>query len=369
MNSYEQHEEGAMSNTIFSPITMGKHSISNRMVMAPMTRNRAPQGLATPLMVEYYTQRATAGLIITEGAQISEQAVGYPATPGIYNADQVICWRQVTDAVHSKGGRIFVQLWHCGRISHPDLHHGEILPVAPSAIQPVGEAITFEGMKPFVTPRALDSDEIGGIVAQYRHAATCAMEAGFDGVEIHAANGYLIDQFLCDRTNQRHDQYGGTIENRSRFLLEIAQAVGEAIGMGQVGIRISPVNGFNDISDSDPQMLFNYVAKSLGTLNAAYLHVVEVTMTGEINRAVDMQQIRTHFGGIYIASGGYDKARGNIAIADGCTDMVAYGVPFLANPDLPQRFLKNASLNTPDPSTFYGGDTHGYTDYPALAPI
>jgi len=335
------------------------------MAMAPMTRNRAPQTIATALMAEYYVQRATAGLIITEGAQISGQAIGYPATPGIHSAAQVEGWRRVTDAVHAKNGRIFCQLWHCGRISHPDYHAGKA-PVAPSAIRADGQAFTYEGLKDFVTPRALDLEEIPGIIEQYRHAAACAAQAGFDGVEIHSANGYLLDQFLRDSTNQRTDAYGGSLENRVRLLQEVSTAVIGEIGADKVGVRISPVNAFNDIRDSDPQTLFNHVADMLSGLAIVYLHTVEVSMSGETDASVDMTEIRQHFSGAYIANGGYDKTRGNQAIANGDADMVAFGVPFLANPDLPQRLRQDAPLNEPDMSTFYGGDAHGYTDYPML---
>jgi len=354
-----------MSDNLFSTYTLGSTTLSNRMVMAPMTRNRAPEGTATPLMVEYYTQRATAGLIITEGAQISALGVGYPATPGIYNDAQVASWKPVTDAIHAKGGHVFVQLWHCGRVSHPDFHNGT-LPVAPSAIQPQGQAFTYEGLKDFVTPQALSIDDIATIVQDYRHAAACAVQAGFDGVEIHAANGYLIDQFLRDGSNQRKDQYGGSIENRTRFLLEVTSAVIEEIGAGKVGVRLSPINAFNDMRDAAPQTLFTHAAAALSALKPAYLHVVEVSMTGESDTSVDMALLRHAFNGCYIANGGYDKARGNQVLADGKADLVAYGVPFIANPDLPERFKQDADLNAADQASFYGGDEHGYSDYPCL---
>ena len=348
-----------------TPMKLGALTLANRMAMAPMTRNRAPATIPTPLMLEYYQQRACAGVIITEGAQISEQAVGYPATPGIYTDEQVDGWRSITDAVHTKGGAIFVQLWHCGRVSHPDFHGGE-LPVAPSAIRPAGQAFTYEGLKDFVTPRELALGELPGIIEKYRHAAACAIAAGFDGVEIHAANGYLLDQFLRDGSNNRTDIYGGSIENRTRLLLEVTAAVCNEIGAERVGVRISPVNGFNDMHDSDPQALFNHVATALSVLKPAYLHVVEVSMTGDADSAVDMQQIRSRFAGCYIANGCYDKARGNAVLATEAADMVAYGVPFLANPDLPERFRQDAALNTADQASFYGGDASGYTDYPFL---
>jgi len=350
---------------LFSTIQMGPVTLANRMAMAPMTRNRAPGGTPTALMAEYYRQRAGAGLIITEGAQISEQGVGYPATPGIYNDEQIAGWRAITNAVHAAGGHIVVQLWHCGRISHPDFHQGEA-PIAPSAIQPAGQAFTYEGLKDFVTPRALQLAEIPGIIDQYRHAAACAVKAGFDGVEIHSANGYLLDQFLRDGSNQRTDAYGGSIENRARLLLEVTEAVCDEIGADSVGVRISPVNAFNDMHDSDPQALFNHVAAALSELKPAYLHAVEVSMTGEADSSVNMRQIRNRFNGLYIANGGYDKVRGNAAIESGDADIVAYGIPYLANPDLSERFRQDAPLNAPDQATFYGGDEHGFTDYPTL---
>ncbi|GAV21235.1 N-ethylmaleimide reductase [Mariprofundus micogutta] len=354
-----------MSKNLFTNIELAGHKLSNRMVMAPMTRNRAPDNIANAMMAEHYAQRAGAGLIITEGTQVSEQAVGYPATPGIYNQQQAKGWKLATDAVHAKDGRIFAQLWHCGRISHPDFHDGE-LPVAPSAIAAAGDAFTFEGLKPFVEPRALETPEIPGIVEQYRHAAACADQAGFDGVEIHAANGYLIDQFIRDGSNQRTDQYGGSLENRTRLLLEIVTTVGNEIGFDKVGVRISPVNAFNDISDSDPQATFNHVAASLSGRGLAYLHVVEVDMTGQSDPDFDVSQLRASFDGRYIANGGYDRDRAEQVIASKAADMVAFGIPFLANPDLPERFRIDAPLNEADQTTFYGGNEHGYTDYPAL---
>ncbi len=350
---------------LFSPLNIGSLTLPNRVVMAPMTRNRAPDTVATDLMAVYYRQRASAGLIITEGSQVSPQGVGYPATPGIHSEAQIAGWQKVTAAVRGAGGRIYIQLWHVGRVSHPDFHHGE-LPVAPSAIAPAGQAFTYEGLKPFVTPRALERDELPGIVAQYRQAALNAMQAGFDGVEIHAANGYLLDQFLRDGSNRRDDDYGGPVENRSRLLLEVTTAVCEAIGSDKVGVRISPVNEFNDMRDSDPQTTFNDVTAALSPLNLAYLHVVEVNMAGETSTECDMQQIRDRFAGPYMANGGYDKARANEAIAGDRADAVSFGVPYIANPDLMARFQLDAPLNGADPDTFYGGDEKGYTDYPFL---
>ena len=350
---------------LFSPVELGGNTLPNRMVMAPMTRNRAPTGVPTPLMAEYYCQRAGAGLIVTEGAQISEQGIGYPATPGIHTDAQIDGWQHITTAVHDAGGHIYCQLWHCGRISHPDYHGGE-KPVAPSAIQAAGQAFTYEGLKDFVEPRALELEEITAIVEQYRHAAACAIKAGFDGIELHSANGYLLDQFLRDGSNQRDDIYGGSIDHRIRLLKEVTEAVASEIGVDKVGVRISPVNSFNDMHDSEPQALFNAVAHMLSDIGIAYLHVVEVSLLGEPDDTVDMTQIRRHFSGLYIANGGYDQARGHAAIARGDANLVAYGIPYLANPDLPERFKQDAALNEADQTTFYGGDAHGYTDYPAL---
>ena len=353
---------------LFTPISLGKLTLANRMIMAPLTRNRAamPGNVPQAMNATYYAQRASAGLIISEATQVSPQGIGYPATPGIHSKEQVQGWRAVNDAVHAQGGYIFVQLWYCGRISHPDLLPDNQQPVSASAIKPEGDAFTFEGLKPFVEPRALRTDELPGIVDQYRQAARHAMEAGFDGVEIHSANGYLLDQFLRDGTNHRDDSYGGSLENRTRLLLEVLSAVLESWEPSRVGVRISPENSFNDIHDSDPQATFNFVASALSGKGLGYLHVVEgEMMSGE--RKLDYRQIRDHFDGYYMANCGYDKARAQAALASGDADMVSLGQPFIANPDLVQRFRADAGLNTPDPDTFYGGDEKGYTDYPALA--
>ena len=352
---------------LFSPISLGDLALPNRMIMAPLTRNRAvmPGNVPQAMNVTYYAQRAGAGLIITEATQVSPEGVGYPATPGIHSEEQVQGWRAVNDAVHAQGGRLFVQLWYCGRISHPDLLPDNRQPVSASAIKPEGDAFTYEGLKPFVEPRALGTDEIPGIVDQYRQAARRAVEAGFDGVEIHAANGYLLDQFLRDGTNRRADSYGGSLDNRTRLLMEVLAAVLERWESARVGVRISPENSFNDIHDSDPQATFNFVARSLSGKGLGYLHVVEGDMmSGE--RGLDYRQLRDHFDGCYMANSGYDKARAQAAIAGGAADMVSFGQLFLANPDLVQRFKTDAALNAPDPETFYGGDEKGYTDYPAL---
>jgi N-ethylmaleimide reductase len=292
---------------------------------------------------------------------------GYPATPGIHTEAQVAGWKQVVDAVHAKGGKIVLQLWQVGRISHPSLLPNNALPVAPSAIKPAGQAFTYTGLQDYVTPRALETDELPGLVEEYRQAAQNALAAGFDGVEIHAANGYLLDQFLRDGTNQRSDQYGGSIANRSRLLLEVVSAVSKVCGADRVGVRLSPINSFNDIRDSNPQALFNHVADALSLFGLAYLHVVEIGMTGEPTPAFDFKELRSYFHGSYIANGGFDKALGNAAIASGHADCIAYGVPFIGNPDLVERFRLGAPLNAADPSAFYGGGEKGYTDYPLLA--
>ena len=353
------------AQTLFSPLRVGPYTLENRVVMAPLTRNRAGDGnVPQGMNVTYYEQRASAGLIVTEGTQISPQGVGYPGTPGIHSAAQIAGWRRVTDAVHAKGGLIFLQLWHVGRISHPSLQPEGARPVAPSAIKPDGEVFTESGPQPFVTPRALDIEEIPGIVHDYRRAAENAMKAGFDGVEVHAANGYLLDQFLRDGTNERTDDYGGPVENRARLLLEVVDAVSSVWGADRVGVRLSPVNGFNDIADSDPDATFQFVAQALNPFGLAYLHVVENDFAGPAD--FDRQALRDAFDGVYIANGGYDKPRANAALAAATSDLVAFGAAYIANPDLVERFALNAPLNEPDPATFYGGDERGYIDYPFL---
>ena len=353
------------TDNLLSPITIGPNILRNRMVMAPLTRNRAGDGNVPQAMnVKYYRQRASAGLIISEATQVSAEGVGYPATPGIHSPEQVAGWKEVTRAVHDEDGLIYLQLWYCGRISHPDLLPNNQQPVSASAIRAQGDAVTFEGMKPFVEPRALETDELPGIVDQYRKAAINAKEAGFDGVEVHAANGYLLDQFLRDGTNQRQDNYGGSLENRTRLLLEVIDAVTGIWEPSQLGVRISPDNSFNDIHDSDPQTLFNYVAEVLNLKQLGYLHVVEGGFMGE--HEVDYDQIRQRFTGKYMANLGYDREKAETAIASGHADLVSFGTLFLANPDLVARFRAGAELNTPDQDTFYGGDEHGYTDYPFM---
>jgi N-ethylmaleimide reductase len=357
-----------MSKDLFSPVTLGSISLKNRIVMAPLTRNRAGDGGVPQAMnVTYYEQRASAGLIVTEATPISAMAHGYPALPGIYSDAQIAGWKKVTDAVHAKGGKIVIQLWHVGRISHPSLLPNNALPVAPSAIKPAGKAFTYQGLVDYVEPRALEVSELPAIVQDYVHATQCAMSAGFDGVEIHAANGYLLDQFLRDGTNHRTDQYGGTFENRARLLLEVTAAVVDVIGADKVGVRLSPVNPFNDMKDSNPQAMFNYVANALNPFNLAYLHAVEggIHGVGEAD-PFDFSAFRQQFKGAYMANLSYDKARGNAAVASGHADAVAYGVPFIANPDLVERFQQDAPLNDADSKTFYGGTEKGYTDYPVL---
>lgn len=353
---------------LFSPVRLGRLEIPNRIVMAPLTRNRAGDGnVPQPMNAAYYAQRASAGLIISEASPISVMGHGYPATPGIHSTQQVAGWKQVTDAVHAGGGRIFLQLWHVGRISHPSLLPDGALPLAPSAIRPAGQAFTYAGLQDFVTPRALEREELPALVEEYRLAAQNALQAGFDGVEIHAANGYLLDQFLRDGTNQRSDAYGGAIANRARLLLEVTATVCAVWGADRVGVRISPVNPFNDIHDSDPQALFEHVAEVLNPFGLAYLHVVESAIGTDAAPAnFDFGALRRRFKGNYMANGGYDKVRANAVLAAGRADCIAFGVPYIANPDLVERFARDASLNPADQNTFYGGGEQGYLDYPAL---
>jgi len=352
------------TKNLFTTMDLAGLPLKNRMVMAPMTRNRAASGnVPQAINVEYYRQRASAGLIITEASQVSAAGVGYPATPGIYNDEQVAGWQKITQAVHDEGGRIFIQLWYCGRISHPDLLPDGQTPVAPSALKPEGEAVTFEGMKAFVEPRALKTDEIQRIVEQYKNAAEKAKQAGFDGVEIHAANGYLIDQFLRDGSNQRTDEYGGNVENRMRFLNQVLDATLEIWDSQRVGIRLTPENSFNSMSDSEPQKHFDYFIKQLNPRALAYLHILEGGMLSAA-RNVNYRALRDTYNGIYMANNGYDKIRAQAAISHGDCDLVAFGIPFLANPDLVYRYQNDCDLNEADQATFYGGDETGYTDYP-----
>ncbi len=349
---------------LFLPYGLGDLPLRNRAVMAPMTRSRAVAGnVPNPLAATYYAQRASAGLIVTEATQVSPQGVGYVRTPGIHSAEQVAGWRTVTDAVHGAGGKIFLQLWHVGRISHPDFHDGA-LPVAPSAIAAQGTVFTAQGPKPMVTPRALTLAELPGIVEQFRAGAENAKRAGFDGVEIHGANGYLLDQFTRDGTNHRTDAYGGSIENRARLPLEVLDTVIDVWGAGRVGYRISPNGAFNSMSDSDPARTFAYLAGELDRRGIGYLHVVDPAGDGAKRLTPRLRRV---FDGTYVVNGGFDLAAANAAITAGEADLVAFGVPFLANPDLLARFRRGAPLNVPDQATFYAGDERGYADYPELA--
>lgn len=354
---------------LFSPVQMGPYQLANRIVMAPLTRNRAQaHDVPSALAAEYYAQRSGAGLIIAEATQISPQGKGYAFTPGIYSAEQVEAWKTITAAVHAKGSKIFLQLWHVGRISHPTLQPEGALPVAPSAIKPEGKTFTEAGWLTMETPRALELAELPAIVEQYRIAAKNAMAAGFDGVEIHAANGYLLDQFLRDKTNQRTDAYGGSIENRARLLLEVTQAITEEIGGERTGIRLSPISPANDCGDSNPQALFTYVVEQLDRFNLVYLHLVEGATGGprEVENGFDLQVLRKLFKGTYIANNGYDLALANTVLAQGQADLIAFGRPFIANPDLVERLKLGAPLNVMNPKTLYGGGAEGYIDYPAL---
>lgn len=357
------------ASPLFSPIKLGPYTLPNRIAMAPMTRNRAAAGnVPQAINANYYEQRSSAGLIISEGSQVSPQGLGYPNTPGIYNAEQVAGWKAVTDAVHAKGGHIFLQLWHVGRISHPSLQPNGGLPLAPSAIRPAGQVYTFTGMQDYVTPHALSLPEISGVIEQFRSAAKNALAAGFDGVEIHGANGYLLDQFLRDGSNKRDDAYGGNVARRARFMLEVTEAVCAVWGSNRVGIRLSPLQPFNDVRDSNPEETFSYVVRELNRFNLAYLHITEMgaDSPGAAGPAFDLQKLRKIWKGLYMTNSGYNLERANAAIAQGHADMVSFGVPFIANPDLPARLAQGASLNTADQATFYGGGEKGYTDYPGL---
>lgn len=367
--------------TLFDPITAGEIELANRIVMAPLTRNRSPGAVPGEMTATYYAQRASAGLIITEATAITQQGQGYANVPGLYAPDQLAGWRRVTDAVHAAGGKIVVQMWHVGRISHSSLQPNGGAPVAPSAITAKAKTyvLNADGSGAFVAtsqPRALTLDELPGIVADYRRAARAAIDAGFDGVEVHAANGYLIDQFLRSGSNHRSDAYGGSIENRARLLVEVMEAVTAEIGASRTAIRISPVTPANDASDPDPQPLFNYVVRQLAQWPLCYIHVIE----GATGGPRDFQQGNTPFDyaalrGAYTTAGGaaawmvnnaYDGALAETAVADGRADLIAFGKPFIANPDLVRRLREHAPLNTPDTSTFYGGGEKGYLDYPTL---
>lgn len=366
---------------LFQPVRLGRYNLPLRIVMAPLTRSRArqPGNVPTALNASYYAQRASAALVISEATQVSQQGQGYAWTPGIHSHDQVEGWRLVTGAVHDACGLIFMQLWHVGRISHPSLQPDGMIPVAPSAIRPAGEAFVEnekgEGaLVPFVTPRALQTEEMPYIVQQYMRGARNALEAGFDGVEVHAANGYLLDQFICSRTNRRTDLYGGAIENRARLLTEVIEAVCEVWGPDRVGVRLSPLGVFNDIGDDDPETTFGYLAEKLNDYALAYLHIVNPAAAA-IGKGVEpdlaasrmLQLIREKYRGTLIAAGGFDQDTAEAWLKQGKADLIAFGRKFLANPDLPERFRRRTLLNADDPSTYYGGGAKGYTDYPTLA--
>ncbi len=353
-----------MTADLFEPFQLGDLTLANRAVMAPMTRNRAARDGSVPqMMLTHYKQRAGAGLIISESVPVSANAVGYPFTPGLYTEGQVASWRRLTEALHDAGTKIFAQLQYVGRVSHPSMLPGNATPVAPSAIKPEGQAVTYDGMQDFVTPRALETGEIPMIVAEFARAAEHARDAGFDGVEIHGANGYIIDQFLRDGSNRRDDQYGGNPENRMRLLNEILDAVSRVWPSGRVGLRLSPENSFNGMSDSDPETHFEYFIEQLNGRELAYLHILEGDMLGSTSE-VEYRILRDTFAGPYIANNGYDLDRANAAIAGGSADLIAFGIPFLANPDLVYRLRYGIPLNDADRDTFYGGDETGYTDYP-----
>jgi N-ethylmaleimide reductase len=354
---------------LFSPFDLGPLTLPNRIAMAPMTRNRAgPGNVPGALNATYYAQRASAGLIVSEATQVSPQGVGYPGTPGIHSDEQVVGWKHVTDAVHAAGGRIYLQLWHVGRISHPSLQPEGALPVAPSAIAPAGQAWTLDGMKDYVTPRALDVTEIAGVVEDYRRGAQNARKAGFDGVELHGANGYLIDQFLRDGANKRIDGYGGSPINRARFLLEVTEAIVGEWSAERVGVRLSPTNPYNDIADSNPAITFATAVNELNRFGLAYLHVVEPGVSDPVpsGERPDIGFFRKLWRGPLISNKGYDLARAQAALRDGSADLVAFATLFLANPDLPERLRRGGPFNSPDRKTFYGGAAKGYTDYLAL---
>jgi N-ethylmaleimide reductase len=355
------------AGSLLSPVDLGSLSLPNRVLMAPMTRSRADAvGNPTGIMAEYYAQRATAGLIISEGVVVSRQGKGYPNTPGIFTDEQGSRWTEIVDAVHDAGGRIFAQLWHVGRVSHPSLQPEGALPVAPSAIAATGQLYTPEGMKSFPVPRALETEEIAGVVDDFRQAAVRAKRAGFDGVELHGANGYLIDQFLRDGSNERTDRYGGSLRNRTRFALELVEAVSSVFGAARVGVRLSPLGSNQGMRDSAPQTTFEYAAMELRAFDLAYLHVVE-TRSGA-GDAFDWRALRSAFGGAYVANGGYDHSSAAAAIMAGDADLISFGAPYIANPDLVDRFRSGAQLATGDRATYYTGGTRGYTDYPTIAP-
>lgn len=361
---------------IFSPAQLGKIEIPNRVIMAPLTRSRADDASDVPaaFAADYYAQRATAGLVITEATQVSRMAKGYIQTPGIYNDEQVRAWSAITDAVHAQGGRIVMQIWHVGRCSHPDLLPGRASPVAPSAIRADSMAFTAAGPQPCAQPTALDAEGIRQTIADFANAAANAKAAGFDGVEIHGGNGFLIDQFLRDRSNQRTDEYGGSAQNRVRFAMEVAQAFADVWGEGRVGIRLSPMSSYGDMHDSNPEETFGTLLEQLNPLGLAYVHMVEdfpfstaaleSSARSVSERRAFFDGLRAKWNGAYIANGNFTAQKAEEHISKGLATAVAFGRPFIANPDLVDRFRDDAALAEADPSVFYGGGTAGYTDFP-----
>ncbi|WP_028534487.1 alkene reductase [Paludibacterium yongneupense] len=346
---------------LFSPLTLGKIELKNRIIMAPLTRCRADAGrVPNDLMAQYYRQRASAGLIISEATAVTPMGVGYPDTPGIWSDEQVEGWKKITTAVHEEGGRIVLQLWHVGRISDPEYLDGA-LPVAPSAIAAEGHVSLLRPMRAYTTPRALETAEIAGIVAAYRKGAANALAAGFDGVEIHGANGYLLDQFLQSSTNQRTDMYGGSVENRARLLLEVTDACIEVWGAGRVGMHLAPRGDSHTMGDDNPAETFGYVARELGRRGIAFICAREAQGADSLG-----PMLKREFGGVFIANEKFSAESAASVVEAGTADAVAFGVPFIANPDLPRRFRTGAALNAPHPETFYGSGAAGYTDYPAL---
>lgn len=360
---------------LFDSYQIGELTLPNRIIMAPLTRNRAGEGnVPTAMNAEYYRQRASAGLIVSEATQVDPMGQGYPLTPGIHSEKQVEGWKNVTEAVHDAGGRIFLQLWHVGRISHPSYHDGK-KPVAPSAVKPGGKTFSKNfGEVAFETPRALDTDEVPEVVDQYRHGASNAREAGFDGVELHAANGYLIDQFLRSKSNRRTDRYGGSAENRIRFFREVCEAVSAVWGEDRVGARLSPLSDFNHMGDDDPEETFTRAAEVAEDVGLSYLHLVEPTepkppIVGDGEASAVFSGIREAYGGTLMSNGNYDAESAADAIERGYADVVSFGRAFLANPDLPRRIREGLPINVPDDATYYGGGEEGYTNYPTWEQI
>jgi N-ethylmaleimide reductase len=358
------------ASKLFEPYKLGNITLSNRTAMAPLTRNRAIAGnVPNPLAIEYYGQRASAGLLITEGTPVSQQGQGYQDVPGIYTKEQIAGWKKITEAVHAKGGHIFMQIWHVGRVSHVSLQQNGGAPVAPSAIRANTKTYVNNSFTDVSEPRALELGEIPGVIDSFARGAANAIEAGFDGVEIHGANGYLLEQFVRESTNKRTDAYGGSMENRAKLMLEVAAAVAREIGGDKTGIRISPVTPANDAAiDSEAQKLFDYITDGLSAEKLVYLHVVEGATGGPRDNApFDYASLRKRFKGTYIANNGFDLALAEKVLAANAADLIAFGKPFISNPDLVERLKSGAPLNEPDKATFYGGGAKGYTDYPTLA--